>query len=105
MVDIKKQFSPCAECSTPALLLTGVDGHLVCIDCYDKAGKRDHIDADEKFQSDKYVWSRPDFVPLKVADPMAQPVLWEYARQRRSVDPAFADDLQHRLLEFGYSPT
>lgn len=66
---------------------------------------RDHIDADGKFQSDKYVWSRADFVPLKVTDPMAQPALWEYARQRRSVDPGFADDLQHRLLELGYSPT
>lgn len=69
-----------------------------------KATERDHIDRDGCFQSDKYDWSAPDFVPLKVSDPTAQPLLWEYANSRRPVDAAFADDLQHRLREVGYNP-
>lgn len=62
----------------------------------------DHIDSDGRFQSDKYPWCRPDFVPLKVTDPMAQPVLWAYAEARREVDAEFADDLQARLAAVGF---
>jgi hypothetical protein len=64
----------------------------------------EHIDASGRFQSDKYDWCKPDFVPLKVTDSMAQPVLWAYAQARRSVDAAFADDLERRLLAVGYEP-
>lgn len=31
----------------------------------------EHIDADGEFQSDKYPWCAPGFVPLKLTDPMA----------------------------------
>lgn len=64
----------------------------------------DHIDADGRFQSDKYPWSAPDFVPLKVTDPHAQPVLWIYANARASIDQQFADDLKARLRAVGFDP-
>ena len=57
-----------------------------------------------EFQSDKYPWSRPGFVPLKLTDPMAQPVLWAYAEVRREVDAEFAEDLQEMLIAAGYTP-
>ena len=63
----------------------------------------DHINADGEFQSDKYPWCKPGFVPLKLADPTAWPVLWEYARARREVDSDFSDDLQDRLRREGYA--
>lgn len=59
---------------------------------------------DGEFQSDKYTWSKPGFVPLKITDPMAQPVLWEYAQKRRAVDPEFADDLEAVLRVAGFDP-
>lgn len=62
---------------------------------------------DGQFQSDKYTWCLPGFVPLKLTDQMAQPLLWEYAQRRRMVDAEFADDLEAALLAAGYkhSPT
>ena len=57
---------------------------------------------DGQFQSDKYPWCHPGFVPLKLTDPMAQPVLWEYARVRREVDAEFSDDLKLALVATGY---
>ena len=51
-----------------------------------------HI-VDGKFQSDKYSWCKPGFVPLKITDKMTQAELWSYAQRRRSVDPEFSDDL------------
>lgn len=60
-----------------------------------------HI-VDGQFQSDKYRWCHPGFVPLKVTDLMAQPVLWEYARVRREVDAEFSDDLKLALVANGY---
>jgi hypothetical protein len=60
---------------------------------------------DGKFQSNKYPWCDPDFVPLKVTDLMAQPVLWAYAESRRAIDREFADDLQIRLRSAGYAPS
>ena len=57
-----------------------------------------------EFQSDKYPWCRRGFVPLKITDPMAQPVLWEYAQVRRTVDAEFSDDLCEALRLAGYQP-
>jgi hypothetical protein len=57
-----------------------------------------------QFQSDKYTWCLPGFVPLKVTDPMAQPVLWQYAQTRRERDPEFADDLEFALRAAGFNP-
>lgn len=45
------------------------------------------------------------FVPLKIADPMAQDLLWEYALRRAAVDLAFAGNLQEALRAAGYEPT
>lgn len=64
----------------------------------------DHINADGQFQSDKYPWCRPGFVPLKLTDAGAWQPLWDYAEQRRAVDAGFADDLQAALLAAGYTP-
>lgn len=58
---------------------------------------------DGEFQSDKYEWCLPGFVPLKLTDPMAQPFLWAYAEERRSIDAEFADDLQEVLRLNGYN--
>lgn len=61
-----------------------------------------HIDANGKFQSDKYPTCPPDKVPLSVNDPTAQDLLWEYAQRRRKVDAEFSDDLELRLIQVGY---
>lgn len=63
-----------------------------------------HLDADGQFRSDKYPWCKPGFVPLKLTDPMAQPVLWAYANARQEVDAEFASDLQVCLAGLGYDP-
>ena len=65
----------------------------------------EHINSDGEFQSDKYLWCLPGFVPLKLTDPMAWPVLWEYARVRESVDAVFAEDLRTALRSAGYAPS
>ncbi len=58
---------------------------------------------DGEFQSDKYPWCEQGFVPLKVSDKMAQPLLWLYAKRRRRLDIEFADDLQEALRLQGYN--
>ena len=62
----------------------------------------DHL-VDGEFQSDKYPWCKRGFVPLKLTDPMAHPVLWNYAEVRASVDQEFADDLKEALRSEGYA--
>ncbi len=64
----------------------------------------DHIDGDGRFQSDKYRWCAPDFVPLKVSDKAAQPLLWMYAKAREDIDLAFSEDLRARLRAVGFDP-
>lgn len=61
---------------------------------------RPHIDSEGRFQSDKYPWCKPDFVPLKVSDEMARDLLVRYAERHREVDPQFADDLLYRMSAF-----
>lgn len=63
---------------------------------------RDHINEDGKFQSDKYLWCSAGFVPLKLTDPMAQQVLWDYAEKRESVDKEFSEDLRNCLMAEGF---
>lgn len=46
-----------------------------------------HI-VDGQFQSDKYPWCRPGFVPLKLTDPHARDLLERYASQKRSAADA-----------------
>ena len=67
--------------------------------------RTEHITDEGKFQSDKYPWCSPGFVPLKLTDPMAQKLLWEYSVTRSEADKQFADDLQWCLLEAGFEPT
>lgn len=64
-----------------------------------------HIDANGKFQSDKYPTCPPDKVPLSVNDPTAQDLLWQYAQRRRAVDAEFSDDLENRLIQVGFIPS
>jgi hypothetical protein len=61
----------------------------------------DHINADGKFQSDKYPDCPAGKVPLSTSDPMAQDLLWEYARRREEVDAEFSEDLRACLLADG----
>lgn len=58
-----------------------------------------------EFQSDKYPWCQRGFVPLKLTDPMAQPLLFAYAQIRRSRDWAFAEDLIKCLQAAGFPPS
>ncbi len=46
-----------------------------------------------EFQSDKYPWCKPGFVPLKLTDPDARYVLKEYAQRHRYRDANFSSDL------------
>ncbi len=63
-----------------------------------------HINKDLEFQSDKYPTCPAGKVPLSTKDPMAQDLLWEYARRRESVDPEFSADLRDALRAKGYLP-
>lgn len=63
-----------------------------------------HLDAEGRFQSDKYPTTPPDCVPLKVTDATARDLLWTYAQRRRSVDAEFSADLEARLLATGPDP-
>lgn len=63
-----------------------------------------HLDKDGKFQSDKYPECPAGKVPLSVKDPMAQDLLWEYARRRRPKDGEFSEDLETALRAAGYEP-
>jgi hypothetical protein len=61
-----------------------------------------HINVFGDFQSDKYPECPAGKVPLSVRDPMAQDLLWEYARRRRPVDAEFSGDLELCLRRAGY---
>ena len=65
---------------------------------------REHINEAGEFQSDKYPWCQPGFVPLKLTDKIAQPLLWQYAMQRDKVDHEFAEDLMYALAQAGFDP-
>jgi hypothetical protein len=60
-----------------------------------------HI-VDGQFQSDKYPTTPRGKVPLSVNDKLAQPLLWEYAQRRRSVDAEFSADLETALVAAGF---
>ena len=62
----------------------------------------EHIDKNGQFQSDKYEWCKPGFVPLKFTDPMAQDLLAEYARRRQEVDASFSEAVETCLKAEGY---
>ena len=57
---------------------------------------------DGEFQSDKFPETPRGLVPFKCDDPMAQDLLWEYARRRQVKDPEFSDDLREALRLKGY---
>lgn len=63
----------------------------------DLTKKREHINDDGEFQSDKYPWCKPGFVPLKLTDSDARIVLAQYAIMRRGIDPVFSDDLMFAI--------
>lgn len=62
-----------------------------------------HIDKDGEFQSDKYPWCQPGFVPLKLTDASSHDLLWQYAQRRRTVDAEFAGDLELALQAAGFA--
>lgn len=57
---------------------------------------------DGDFKSDKYPTTPRGKVPLSTKDPMAQDLLWQYAKRRRVVDADFADALVEALRLKGY---
>lgn len=71
---------------------------------------RDHLTDTGTFQSDKYPWCPPGFVPLKLTDPAARDLLREYAKRRGQMDQAFRRDLLEALENVpekqnaGYAP-
>lgn len=71
----------------------------------------EHLLPDGRFQSDKYDWAPPDFVPLKITDRGAQDALYRYAiaidANHTDADPehlSFAIDILTRLEALGYKP-
>ncbi len=52
-----------------------------------------HINTDGKWQSDKYTWCAPGFVPLKITDPDAADLLKTYAQRHEACDCDFTKDL------------
>lgn len=64
----------------------------------------DHINADGRFQSDKYPTCPAGKVPLSTRDRTAQDLLWDYAQRRRPIDFEFSEDLQICLKNDGYNP-
>ena len=58
---------------------------------------REHLTVTNEFQSDKYPWCPAGFVPLKITDPMARDLLWDYAYRRREIDKEFSHDLEDAL--------
>ena len=64
---------------------------------------REHYTINNEFLSDKFDWSEPGFLPLKISDEMAQDLSWEYAQRRRKVDPEFSRDLEDALIHEGYN--
>lgn len=62
---------------------------------------REHLTEDGQFRSDKYEWSKDGFLPLKLTDKMAQPMLRAYAEARKEKDPEFSRDLHEALDNVG----
>lgn len=62
---------------------------------------REHLTAAGLFRSDKYPWSKDGFVPLKVTDEMAWPMLRAYAAARQEKDLEFTRDLDEALDNAG----
>lgn len=65
---------------------------------------RDHLTVTGTFQSDKYTWCRPGFVPLKLTDPAARDLLDEYGKRRGAIDPEFERDLLEALTNVPEKP-
>lgn len=59
---------------------------------------------EEEFQSDKYPTCPAGKVPLSTKDPMAQDLLYEYAKRRMEVDAEFSTDLLMALELKGFEP-
>lgn len=58
-----------------------------------------HFNKKGEFQSDKYPWCKPGFVPLKLSDPTAWQPLMDYAIKRLGIDRQFAYDLIDAVLQ------
>lgn len=69
---------------------------------------REHLTVSGTFQSDRYPGTPAGKVPLSVRDPLAQDLLWEYARRHEEAgkhgDSEFARDLRDALRNAGYGP-
>lgn len=72
------------------------------------ADNREHLTISGTFQSDRYPGCPAGKVPLSVKDPLAQDLLWEYARRHEAAgkhgDSEFPRDLREALVNAGFSP-
>ena len=72
------------------------------------ADGREHLTVSGKFQSDRYPGCPTGKVPLSIKDPLAQDLLWEYARRHEAGhkhdDSEFPKDLREALLNAGFTP-
>jgi len=80
------------------LLVTNYHHNVTCPKCLailEKAREKrpNHHIIDGEFQSDKYPWCKPGFVPLKISDGDARDLLLKYAERRGRIDKDFGDDL------------
>lgn len=62
---------------------------------------REHLTESGSFRSDKYPWCLDGFLPLKISDKMAWPMLRAYADTRVTVDAEFSRDLHEALDSVG----
>lgn len=99
---VDDEFSPCDACDAV------IDEMLAAMDRYELAKGRDHLTVSGTFQSDKYPTVPAGKVPLSVKDPLAQPLLWQYALMHEVVnkhgDTEFPRDLKEALINAGYEP-
>lgn len=62
---------------------------------------REHLTEEGQFRSDKFLWAPDCFLPLKLTDEMAWPMLRAYADARESIDAEFTRDLHEALDNVG----
>jgi hypothetical protein len=63
-----------------------------------------HLTPDGEFQSEKYDWCPPGFIPLKLTDRKARDLIWLYGERKKKEEPTFSEDLHQALENAGFNP-
>lgn len=82
-----------------------LDGAIMSAECEPLLEGREHLTVSGLFRSDKYDWSEDGFLPLRIGDSMAWPMLRAYADSRREKDAEFSRDLHAALDNVGAPPS